>query len=163
VYDTLDVLHEKYQIINIMLLAAGERRVFPPIFSLVAMIRGYKRFVAKHKLKCIVRIHIVNPSVVYYMRQNPLKIEEMLNCDEMLVNVEIHDQHEIERFHIYLNVQQEMGQISEYYSIKKQYWNVRIAPAAFPKQHIDTDAAETIESLGLIPGSTIIYTRKQLP
>jgi hypothetical protein len=162
VYDTLTVLNGKYETVNIMLLAAGRGRVFRPVYSLIAMIRGYKTFIAKHTLRSSLVIHIVDASVLSYIRQNPLTIEELLNCEDMLVNVEIRDGWEIERLQIYLDGQQPLAQLSTYYSITSEYWDVRIDPLPFKHQVIGPGAATTIEDLGVMPGSTIIYTRKIL-
>lgn len=161
VENVLKVTNGQYEVINIMLLAAGRGRVFPPVYSFIQMIRGYKNFIKATVLKSIFRIHIVDPSVIFYLRTNALEIEEILNCTDIRLNIEIRDKDEIERYQIYLDENITIAGVSNFYSIDAQYWNVKIVPSAFKNQSINPSSTETLSNAGLIPGSLILYTRKE--
>ena len=158
--ETLKETNGKYEVINIMLLAAGKGKIFPPVYSFIQMIRGYKNFIKNHDLQSILKIHVVDPSVTSYFRTNSLEIEELLNCDDMRINIEIQDIDEIERYQIYLNSEKSLETVSEFYSINRDKWNVRIAPTPFKNQTITPDCQASLEDIGLIPGSMIIYSKK---
>ena len=163
---TLEVLHRRYSVINIMLLATGKNRIFPPIYSLNAMLKAYRDFIREYepgeinKVRCTIKIHVTDPSVILYIRKNALEIEEIISCDDIRLNIEIHDRGEIERFQIYVASHQPLASLSEYYSIDKKYWDVRIEPLPYFGQTLRPDARDELYALGLIPGSTIVYARK---
>lgn len=159
--EALKCLAPKYKTINIMALASGQLRKFPGMFSLIQMIRGYKKFVAQKAIGCKVRIFVEDPKVLYYMRKNPLEIEELLNCDDMRITVEIHNNHEIERFQAFFYPDIKLKDVSTYYSVSNEYWSVTVLPTPFKDQQIDPEADEKLEDIGLIPGSTLRYTRKK--
>ena len=155
-------LGHKYKVIHITLLAAGIKRKFPAVFSLIQMLRGYKKFVSENAPSFLFKIHIVDSGVLHYVRKNALEIEELLNCDDIKINVEIHEGDEIDRFQAFLNPDKTIKEVSEYYDIESQYWNVNIIPLPVPfmAQKPTVDSEETLDDLGLIPGSTLQYTRK---
>lgn len=155
----LNETNGKYDAVNIMLLAAGHGKIFPAVYSFIQMIRGYKRYIKTNELKSTVRIHVVDPSVSFYLRTNSLEIEELLNCDDMMLKIEIQDIDEIERNQVFLNSDKTLASVSEFYDINKDYWQVKIAPTPFKNQTLTTDCERTLEEIGLIPGSMIIYTR----
>lgn len=163
--DTIIALYDKYQTINIMLLAAGKGRIFPPVHSLIAMIRGYRWAVSDLERKNLateggsVKIHVVDPSVLAYVRRNPLEIEEIISCDDLRLNIEIQGEQEIERFHMYLAGGEKLASVSKFFSIKEEFWNVRVEPVPYLGQQLTPDSQEQLWALGLIPGSTIVYSR----
>jgi len=159
--EALKKLTAQYKIIHITLLASGRNRDFPAVFSFVEMIRGYRKFISVSPKKFLLKIHIADPIMLHYVRRNALNVEELLNCEDIRVNIEIHQEEEIERFQGFLLPQTTMKEISDYYDIKPEYWNVSIVPLAFRAQTINVNSKNTLAQLGLIPGSTIRYTRKK--
>jgi len=157
--EALKHLTPKYKSINIMSLASGKLRRFPGVFSLVQMVRGYKEFVSKNAINTKVRIFVEDPKVLYYIRTNPLEIEELLNCDDIRFTVEIHNEHEIERFQTFLYPGKTLKEVSEYYSLSNENWTVTILPIPFKGLQISPEANDKLEDLGLIPGSTLRYSR----
>lgn len=163
VYDILKVTsNNKYKVIHTMLLAAGRKRTFHPIFAFVQMIRGYKKAVMEFNSCPPLKIYTIDPAVIFYFRRNPLEIEELLNCNDMRIVVEIYDTSEIDRSQIFLEPTKTLGEVSAYYQIEPDYWTVKIIPNPFPTLQAKTNDTTTLEDLGLIPGSTIRYMRKSL-
>lgn len=160
VIDILTYCNGKYKQINIMLLAAGDKRAFPPVFSLVQMVKGYKSFQQKNKLLSNVRIHVLDESVLFFLRRQPLEIEELLNSDEIRLNVQIQDENETERFQFFARPETTVADISGYCDIAAKNWNVRILPSPFSRHKIRPGSKQSLREAGLIAGSTIIYTRK---
>lgn len=161
--DILKYCNGHYKEINVMLLAAGRRRVFPPVYSLIQMVRGYKGFVSNNEVLSKIKIHIVDPAVLSFLRKYPLEIEELLNSDEIRLNVQIQDDNETERFQFFAAPGIAVSEISVYCDISETFWNVRFLPSPFPDQKINVNSTLTVREAGLIPGSTIIYTRKGKP
>ncbi len=160
VYDVLnEAAKSKYSIVNSMLLAAGKRRIFPPIFSLIQMIRGFKEFDLKSKSSLVFRIYVVDPAVIAFIRQHPLEIEELLLCNDLRVFVEIHDNDIREKYQLFLNHEICIKDIADAYSLNSD-WGVEISPNAFIQQHLNADSTMSINQVGLIPGSTIIFYKK---
>ncbi len=153
----------QYAVINIMLLAAGQGKSFPAVYSFIQMLRGYKKFIVRNKLQSLFRIYVVDPSVLFYARTKPLEIEELLNCDDVRLVIEIRDDGETERSQLFVGTDRTLKGVSDFYSINSEYWNVEFFPVPFKGQSIKPDDATSLEDLGLIPGSMIIYTRKEQP
>lgn len=156
---TLLVTNEKYDVVNVMIIAAGSGKPFPAVYSFIQMLRGYKRFVEKNTLKATVRFHIVDPSVISFFRTKPFEIEELLNCDDVRINIEIRDEEEIERYQLYVEITKTMNVLSKFYAINPENWSVTIYPTPYLNHIVKSDDEITLEDLGLIPDSLVIYTR----
>jgi len=151
---------KEFTIINMMLLSGGQGKTFPAIYSFIQMLRGYKEFISGNATTPLVRIYIVDPSILSYIRTKPLEIEELLNCDDMRLGIEIRDGADIERSQIYLNADKTLEGISDFYSINNSNWDVTVFPKPFKDFLIKPGDKTAIGDLGLIPGTILIYTRK---
>ncbi len=113
-------------------------------------------------MKSVLRIYAVPPSVINYIRTRPLEIEELLNCNDTRITIEIQDKDEIERYQLFIDSKKSLEEVSNFYSINSRFWNASIFPApSMGFEQIQPNDKESLEALGVIPGSTIIYSRKR--
>ncbi len=156
----LQITNGKYRVIHCMHFSAGSQRTFPPVFSFIQMLHAFKSFSATEEVKSVVRLYVSHPSVIFYIRKNMLELEELFNCDELRINIEIQDATDTERYTFYGQPDLPFNGLSSYFDIDPKHWQASIVPEPYKNQSIATDAATELHIVGIIPGSTIRYTKR---
>jgi hypothetical protein len=156
----LQVTNGHFHTIHCMHLSAGSERTFPPVFSFIQMLHAFKIFASTEQVKSTVRIYVSHPSVIFYIRRNMFELEELLNCNDVKINIEIRNPEEVERYTFYARPDVKFKDVSEYFDIDARYWDTKIIPEPYKEQSIPTDASLKLDVIGIIPGSTIRYTKR---
>lgn len=80
---------EGHRLVRAQLLAAGERRVFPAVFSLIEMLRAFGEWKRLHVCDLGLAIHVVDPSVIFALSTGRIDVAEVLAGGPMRFWVEI--------------------------------------------------------------------------
>lgn len=152
-----------YETVHVQLLAAGPNREFLPWISLVQMARAYgawHRCSADNRL--VVRVHVVDPSVIAILRGGYLDLAEHLEDTPLYVGVEIESADGVFEWHgQYVDPMTTVGGLlaglpsCDEWPLLEVYppWS---GPARGCKPALATVENETVENFGLVSGSTLI-------
>jgi hypothetical protein len=80
---------EGYRLVRAQLLAAGERRVFPPVFSIIEMLRAFGEWKRLNARELSLAIQVVDPSVIFALSTGRIDVAELLSGGPMRFWVEI--------------------------------------------------------------------------
>lgn len=148
--------------VHMMLLAAGQRRVFAPYISLVQMVRGYARW--KHARAddlCRLTINVLDPGSLHLLAAGRLDLTEILALDRVRFWVEIwRTPSDIQRWLRFCAPNDTLETVLSEYDLPSSGWEAQIMPR--PNKHAGPMTSSetllpqaTVASIGLIPGSTL--------
>jgi hypothetical protein len=153
--------------VSMMLLAAGSKRSWPRVFSLVQMLRGIRRFLSSPET-CSLRVQILvhdtavskDPSAWNAVQSRRLDPHEIMGCEALRCFVELDEGGLIRRTPMYVSEEKQMIDLADYFQVAVEGWEARIYPSPFFDQQLtSTTATRTLRDLGIVPGSTIRFRR----
>jgi hypothetical protein len=152
-------------VVRVPLLAAGERRATPASFLLTEMIRGYAKWQMQRGASSLkVVIHVVAPDVLANLRSGRIDVPELLLCTDVRFWLELEDRSGmVERIPYHCPPDTKVKDfIALACSLNCQDWTLDITPAPRiawqPLRANAIDDDETIEEVGVIPGSTVRFS-----
>lgn len=142
--------------LHIGLLAAGPKRAWNPTFSLVQMLRGLRGAPSSIEVK----IYIVDPSVRAVLRSGALRVEELLECSDMRIWLEVEFSDEQRESHLLLR--EEASLVQDLLGFEDSFgegWTFEVFPspsASFAAEEYSDIRTRTLEQVGVVPGSRVV-------
>jgi hypothetical protein len=170
---------ERYRGIRMQLLATGgtdkagvtnaEWRVrnYPERFSFVQTVRAWAAWRKTHPaVECKLTLHVVLDSVYHDIASGRIDVLELLSCADIRFFVEVvSDAGEIERRLFQTMPDLTLAEVVEDLQLSTAQWTVKVTPPpSLDDRWIDLTPetlTQTLQTLGVVPGSTVHFHRPE--
>jgi hypothetical protein len=167
----------RYQRIRMQLLATGgvdkldstssawRVRNYPERFSFIQTVRAWGEWRRAHPdANCQLAIHVVLDAVYLDIASGRIDVLELLSCSDLRFFVEvIADGGEIERRLLQMLPQTAIDDLIAQLQLSPDCWTLEVTPPPSlepqPPNPLRSRSGETLQSLGVVPGSTIHFRR----
>lgn len=167
----------RYRRIHMQLLATGgtdkrgvsaqtwQVRSYPERFSFIQTVRAWAVWKKKNpQIDTRLMLHVVLHSVYQDIASGRIDVLELLSCDDIRFFVEvISEAGEVERRLFQAMPDVTLGSVVEDLQLSPAHWNVEVTPPpALDAGPIELNAQEleqTLQTLGIVPGSTLHFRR----
>jgi hypothetical protein len=144
-------------------LAAGSRRTFPPYFSLLEMLRGYRRYFGDlREPRVRMAIHVENSLILHLLNSRRIDPLEVLASDEIRFWVEIWRSNDLTRVLEGAPGDTLISDVLKKYDIPQNGWAYSVIPSPTkflletPVERFQTKSSRvTLGSEGVFSGSTL--------
>ncbi len=148
-----------------LLASGGKEPRFPERFAFIQIVRAFGDWLRKNRdAQLQVSLFLVSPPVYLEIASGRLDVLELLTCPDIRFWTEILDGHTIIERRIFTLRPREftLGHVAEHLDLPRTGWQVEIIPApslGISSRTVEKDYNTELFLLGLVPGSTLRFTR----
>jgi hypothetical protein len=164
----VQVVHDGFRHVNIMLLASGRHRTFPQHLALHEMVRGYCQWhaTARPQERIPMRIYTVDPALIALLESRRIDLSGMIDSSEVRFWIEVRMGPGSPAPALAAEKSTAtMRDVLRRYAIPETGWIVSVRPTptrdyeATPIEELVRGDAPTLAEFGLLNGSTLIFAR----
>ena len=155
--DKFDATAPRYELSN-----------FPERFSFIQTLRAWTAWRTRHpRQACRLVLHVVLEAVYQDIASGRIDVLELLSCADVRFFVEVvQDGGEVERRLFQTTAELTLAAIAADLQLPAAQWQVKVTPPpAFDDHWLDLDAQtlrQTLQTMGVVPGSTVHFRRTEV-